>query len=948
MTGEAFEEAKGSGWKIEAVPKGATPPPRGPTPAPTANRVPGAPDKYAAVPEAMKQVRRWVCWKYQIRDGKRTKVPHTPGEGEAKSTDPTTWRTFEEVLQAEQFYDGIGFVLGDSWLGIDWDDVRDLDTGEWKPGILEEIKSVGSYAEVSPSGTGAHVIARGEKPGPRCRAKGEVHEIYDSGRYFTVTGDHIRGAPDEVHEPAPGSLEAIYAKIGTSKTPGEKQETTPKVQVHRPTTSVDLPDEEVIGLAERARNGPKFSALWRGDISGYPSHSEADMALCSILAFYTQDPSQIERLVRSSGLYREKWDRADYAGATIATALQGVGETYSPRSDKTPARGKAKDADEEEPPTPPDEATISEARRVLEEEDPIEYLLEVFHTDHAGDDVVALCCYVAAASSVVANSKGLHVLTIGPSGKGKSASYETAGRQLPNGIVIGGGMSDKALLYHEYDEGSIIVVDDRAMSGPLQELFRNATSDIRLKSAWRTVGQNREAITLSIPPRCVWWMASAEDRTDDQFHNRCLQPWVDDSVEADQKFADHFLAQVASGEDGDLDPRFDVCKVMWSFILDEPKPVWVWFAEAIEFQDVSNRRNVRIFIDLIMSFARIRYRQRQVDDRGRIIATLEDFESAVDLYSALVTDKGSQALQLTSEMNDLLLAIRDRGLDQFTINDLVHRTRAPYQTIRRILKGRPERNQPGLLDKCPVIRTKVITASVETNEGIRRGYREEEFMVDLAGLEAWMGGRLITIDEGKLEEVISRISRSFPSLFPHLGKDITSKDLRLNPDLTDNNNIINNNYNVYSQKEESQSVRERSSPSPVCSTLRFENGKRHETALSELGGYPPTGETERESGPVKSFPKLGKVGNRGKTQHPPGERQGDNGDLASWLEKIRLPRNFTVAKHRHNPDRPPGLCSVGLCNRQPTWEDEHGGWPICDRHYQLIKQREQAAKEVSP
>ena len=70
------------------------------------------------------------------------------------------------------------------------------------------------------------------------------------------------------------------------------------------------------------------------------------------------------------------------------------------------------------------------------------------------------------------------------------------------------------------------------------------------------------------------------------------------------------------------------------------------------------------------------------------------------------------------------------------------------------------------------------------------------------------------------------------------------------------------------------------------------------------------------------------------------EVSGDNGDLATWFEKLRLPRNFTVAKHRHNPDRPPGLCSVGLCNRQPTYEDETGSWPICEHHYELIRQRE--------
>ena len=71
------------------------------------------PTKYAAVPAAMREAKRWVTWQYEIRDGKRTKVPHTPGKGQAKSTDPATWVAFEEACQAEEFYTGIGFVLGD-------------------------------------------------------------------------------------------------------------------------------------------------------------------------------------------------------------------------------------------------------------------------------------------------------------------------------------------------------------------------------------------------------------------------------------------------------------------------------------------------------------------------------------------------------------------------------------------------------------------------------------------------------------------------------------------------------------------------------------------------------------------------------------------------------------------------------------------------------------------
>jgi hypothetical protein len=93
----------------------------------------------------------------------------------------------------------------------------------------------------------------------------------------------------------------------------------------------ELTDEEVIELAGRARNSAKFEALCRGDTSGYDSHSEADQALVSLLAFYTQDEEQLDRLYRQFGLCRDKWtERADYRRRTIETALSNLTETYTP------------------------------------------------------------------------------------------------------------------------------------------------------------------------------------------------------------------------------------------------------------------------------------------------------------------------------------------------------------------------------------------------------------------------------------------------------------------------------------------------------------------------------------------------------------------------------------------------------------------------------------------
>src|SRR5215211_7029450 len=96
----------------------------------------------------------------------------------------------------------------------------------------------------------------------------------------------------------------------------------------------ELTDEEVIALARSAKNAAKFEALWQGDISGYASHSEADQALVSLLAFYTQDENQLDSLYRQSALCREKWlKRSGYRRNTIEKALSNLTDTYKPSDD---------------------------------------------------------------------------------------------------------------------------------------------------------------------------------------------------------------------------------------------------------------------------------------------------------------------------------------------------------------------------------------------------------------------------------------------------------------------------------------------------------------------------------------------------------------------------------------------------------------------------------------
>jgi hypothetical protein len=98
--------------------------------------------------------------------------------------------------------------------------------------------------------------------------------------------------------------------------------------------TADRPDEAIIQKCRAADNAPKFVDLFEhGDTSGNRGDdSAADFALLGILKFYTQDPDQLERLMRDSALARSKWDQPragkSWLRYSIDKALEGSSETY--------------------------------------------------------------------------------------------------------------------------------------------------------------------------------------------------------------------------------------------------------------------------------------------------------------------------------------------------------------------------------------------------------------------------------------------------------------------------------------------------------------------------------------------------------------------------------------------------------------------------------------------
>ena len=201
---------------------------------------------------------------------------------------------------------GVGFVFSpdDPFVGVDLDHCRDPESGVVKPAAQEITTELNSYTEISPSGTGVHIIVQARLSRGGRRRTGNF-ECYGDSRYFTMTGDHLDGTPTTIEE-RQEQLNAVLARMLPAK-PSGNANGRPKMTV--PTTS-SITNTEIIKAAMGAKNGAEFRRLWNGDTAGYPSHSEADLALCDRIAFYAgNDAGRIDQLFRQSGLMREKWER---------------------------------------------------------------------------------------------------------------------------------------------------------------------------------------------------------------------------------------------------------------------------------------------------------------------------------------------------------------------------------------------------------------------------------------------------------------------------------------------------------------------------------------------------------------------------------------------------------------------------------------------------------------
>ena len=312
--------------------------------------------------DELKSMKVWICWNFVDKDGRRTKVP-IAASGEKTGTDEPhrrTWVTFDEAKAAasEKQYSGVGFVIPEGWFFLDIDH-RPLDD----PYVVKMLERFGSYAEKSVSGEGIHIYGKCDFsiiPTERTE-KGRVKlsrkyyqknpnngtELYIGGltnRYAVFTENVIQEGTRA--RPLIDCTEAILTTLEEDMKREAKESeslrsplagcgnppviTTGCKRKGIPTVAQPLPRNDsiksIIASLRKQKNSDKFRRLYDdGDFTGYGSQSEADCALCAIIAFRTgPDPDAIDEIFRGSALYREKWERDDYREATINKAIENI------------------------------------------------------------------------------------------------------------------------------------------------------------------------------------------------------------------------------------------------------------------------------------------------------------------------------------------------------------------------------------------------------------------------------------------------------------------------------------------------------------------------------------------------------------------------------------------------------------------------------------------------
>ena len=292
---------------------------------------------YQNIPKELRNLKQWGLFhlKYLPERHKNTKLPLNAYDGTlGKSNDPSTWAEFDTALRALDKFDnadGLAFYFANGYVGLDIDNINN-DLQDYLAGAPETLVSKfkkftnDTYMEVSQSGKGIHAIFKGKIPGKRRRKAN--YEMYESGRFFALTGNTI--GPNKIQSLNQSEMKKLYEFLfGKDK--------IVNISSFQDQPINDLSVSEIINRMLTSAKGQRDKLFMQGGWEKlYTSHSEADLAFANDLAFWTgKNFQKMDTIFRNSSLMRDKWDEkrgaTTYGIATLNKAINDTVNTFNSR-----------------------------------------------------------------------------------------------------------------------------------------------------------------------------------------------------------------------------------------------------------------------------------------------------------------------------------------------------------------------------------------------------------------------------------------------------------------------------------------------------------------------------------------------------------------------------------------------------------------------------------------
>lgn len=403
-------------------------------------------------------------------------------------------------------------------------------------------------------------------------------------------------------------------------------------------------------------------------------------------------------------------------------------ENNTPNREQTEEqRNNETDPDEIDIPEEEKEAARLKAIDILKNGDPIKYIRETIEEHHVGDEKTEECICVSIAGQSCLNTDGIQTAVNGDSGSGKSHLMKIHLHLVPNKYKEVTSLSPKAAYYMNLKPGTIIFSDDTTPSEEMEEVIKRATTNYQ-EYTKHTIVRDGKPETFMVPPRINWYLTSVDSEVSLQLLNRQLTFNTSNDPEHKNAIFAKQQEKAVTGEMPviDVTERVLVCRRIYDIIKSQTFKVKIPFAKRIELEDKSNSRVFPMFLDMIKGYTIFFHMQRETDEDGYLLATVDDFDKAKALFE-------SQTEGIVSKLNDkereILRHIKSHP--RCTIQSIAEGTGYSYATVRNIIKGRPKSKSAGegLLEKVKGLSISEEIHTTEEDEKYKISKKAERFIL---------------------------------------------------------------------------------------------------------------------------------------------------------------------------------------------------------------------------